>query len=42
MRLLFDLLEKPRADYIEVVSTLVRTSLVVRGSTGPARPEMRL
>jgi LacI family transcriptional regulator len=36
MRLLFDLLERPREEYIETVSTLVRTSLVIRGSTGPA------
>ena len=36
MRMLFDLLNEPRADYIDTVYTRVRTSLVVRGSTGPA------
>jgi hypothetical protein len=37
MRLLFDLLSKPGDHYIEGVHTRVRTSLVVRQSTGPAR-----
>lgn len=36
MRMLFDLLNEPHADYIDAVYTRVRTSLVVRGSTGPA------
>jgi LacI family transcriptional regulator len=36
MRLLFDLLDRPREDYIETVATVVRTSLVIRQSTGPA------
>jgi LacI family transcriptional regulator len=37
MRLLFNLLSKPGDHYIEGVHTRVRTSLVVRQSTGPAR-----
>ena len=36
MRLLFDLLDQPGDHYIEGVHTRVRTSLVVRQSTGPA------
>ncbi len=36
MRLLFDLLDKPGDHYIESVYTRVRTSLIVRQSTGPA------
>ena len=36
MRMLFDLLDSPRAEYIDTVYTRVRTSLVIRQSTGPA------
>lgn len=36
IRLLFDLLNQPGDHYIEGVTTRVRTSLVVRESTGPA------
>lgn len=37
MRLLLDLLDRPHEEYIEAVATRVRTSLVIRQSTGPAR-----
>lgn len=39
MRLLFDLLERPREEYINAVATHVRTSLTIRSSTGPAPAE---
>jgi LacI family transcriptional regulator len=38
MRMLFDLLDNPRAEYIDAVHTRVRTSLAIRQSTGPAPP----
>lgn len=36
MRMLFELLDKPNAEFINSVYTRVRTSLVIRQSTGPA------
>ena len=38
MRLLFDLLERPREEFIAAVATHVRTNLIVRNSTGAAPP----
>jgi DNA-binding LacI/PurR family transcriptional regulator len=38
MGMLLDLLDNPRAEYIDAVYTRVRTSLVIRQSTGPAPP----